>query len=297
LTVYAGSDTYTVTRTGSTDPIFVAIRPLTTATDISYVASDGTNTYGKKVTGKQYDADNVYNLGLRMNALITSPAVGQVIGDNGMNYAAGSLPSGVKAVAMIAYVGTAGSADASSSAYRGLAIALNDAGDGTWGKTGEYAGLTCYGEWKTGTANDAMNDLAGINNTNVLAPKYATDPLYAAAKIAKEYKYDASVAAGATPIGTSQWFLPTIAQWNMMVKSVTGSSDDLVMSGGSSVAAHTASNINSLCSASLSGGGYYWMSTEAGDSYVWFYGSWDGGINVTPKDNVGGLLVRPFLAF
>lgn len=51
---------------------------------------------------------------------ITSPSVGQVIGSDGKNYAYGSLPTGVTAVAMIAKV----------SGTSGLAIALDDE-DGT----------------------------------------------------------------------------------------------------------------------------------------------------------------------
>ena len=53
---------------------------------------------------------------------ITSPSVGQVIGSDGKNYAAASVPSGVTKVAMIAYV----------SGSNGLAIALADEGSMNW---------------------------------------------------------------------------------------------------------------------------------------------------------------------
>ena len=53
---------------------------------------------------------------------ITSPSVGQVIGSDGKNYAAASVPSGVTKVAMIAYV----------SGSNGLAIALADEGKLNW---------------------------------------------------------------------------------------------------------------------------------------------------------------------
>ena len=53
---------------------------------------------------------------------ITSPSVGQVIGSDGKNYAAASVPSGVTKVAMIAYV----------SGSNGLAIALADEGSLNW---------------------------------------------------------------------------------------------------------------------------------------------------------------------
>ena len=53
---------------------------------------------------------------------LTSPSVGQVIGSDGKNYAAASVPSGVTKVAMIAYV----------SGSNGLAIALADEGSLNW---------------------------------------------------------------------------------------------------------------------------------------------------------------------
>ena len=53
---------------------------------------------------------------------LTNPAVGQVIGSDGKNYAAANVPSGVDKVAMIAYV----------SGSNGLAIALADEGQMNW---------------------------------------------------------------------------------------------------------------------------------------------------------------------
>lgn len=53
---------------------------------------------------------------------ITSPSVGQVIGSDGKNYPAASVPSGVTKVAMIAYV----------NGSNGLAIALADEGSLNW---------------------------------------------------------------------------------------------------------------------------------------------------------------------
>ena len=53
---------------------------------------------------------------------ITSPSVGQVIGSDGKNYAYGSLPTGVTAVAKICYV----------SGSNGLALALTDEGEMNW---------------------------------------------------------------------------------------------------------------------------------------------------------------------
>ena len=67
----------------------------------------------------------------------------------------------------------------------------------------------------------------GIEFTNTLAGGCGASHVHAAARAAKDYKYDASVAAGAHPTGTSQWFLPTIYQWNRIVKGMCGDHGDL----------------------------------------------------------------------
>lgn len=87
---------------------------------------------------------------------LTSPAVGQVIGSDGKNYAAASVPSGVTKVAMIAYV----------SGSNGLAIALADEGSLNW----ETAKSTCEaktpaftnGTWKLPT-KDEWNQMFSAN--------------------------------------------------------------------------------------------------------------------------------------
>lgn len=75
LTVSVGSNTYTVSRSKAAGPIYVAIRP-TSSASISYKATIGTDIYTKSVTGKTYAAGNWYQLGLRMespfiNGLVT----------------------------------------------------------------------------------------------------------------------------------------------------------------------------------------------------------------------------------
>ena len=89
---------------------------------------------------------------------ITSPSVGQVIGSDGKNYAYGSLPTGVTAVAKICYV----------SGSNGLALALTDEeGKMNW----STAQTTCAahtapftgGTWKLATKDewDGMINAAG----------------------------------------------------------------------------------------------------------------------------------------
>ena len=90
---------------------------------------------------------------------LTSPSVGQVIGSDGKNYAAASVPSGVTKVAMIAYV----------SGSNGLAIALADEGEMNW----ETAKSTCEaktpaftnGTWKLPTQAE-WNQMFSANGGN-----------------------------------------------------------------------------------------------------------------------------------
>ena len=73
VTVSDGTNTYTVTPTGSTfgeDVIYVAIRPVTAA--LSYTATDGTTNYTKTATSREYAASGFYNLGLRMAVPVPS---------------------------------------------------------------------------------------------------------------------------------------------------------------------------------------------------------------------------------
>ena len=90
---------------------------------------------------------------------LTSPSVGQVIGSDGKNYAAASVPSGVTKVAMIAYV----------SGSNGLAIALADEGSLNWAtakstceaKTPAFTG----GTWKLPTMGE-WNQMFSANGGN-----------------------------------------------------------------------------------------------------------------------------------
>ena len=66
LLVEDGTNSYRVSRTKEAGPIYVAIRPTDAAT-INYTATDGSNFYEKTVSGKTYQASQMYPLGLRMS--------------------------------------------------------------------------------------------------------------------------------------------------------------------------------------------------------------------------------------
>ena len=105
---------------------------------------------------------------------LTSPAVGQVIGDDGKNYDYASLPGGVTAVAKICYV----------SGSNGLALALDDEGQMDW----STAISTCAahtpaftgGTWKLATKDEWTNMItaAGLSNLGLAIHSYWSSTEY-----------------------------------------------------------------------------------------------------------------------
>lgn len=65
MNIIAGTNSYTITGKDGDGHIYAAIQP-TSGANISYFATDGTKNYTKAVTDKNYAADNIYNLGLKM---------------------------------------------------------------------------------------------------------------------------------------------------------------------------------------------------------------------------------------
>jgi hypothetical protein len=113
--------TYTVTRKEGTEA----------ATSWTIAPAEATTTgvaAGTTVTATYNGAKKVKSVKAKKKAAaapalnLTSPAVGQVIGDDGKNYNYASLPGGVTAVAKICYV----------SGSNGLALALTDEGQMNW---------------------------------------------------------------------------------------------------------------------------------------------------------------------
>ena len=203
-------------------------------------------------------------------ANVTSADLGKLIGSDGNIYADKDAASAadVTAVAVICYVGDAGTADASSATYKGLALALTDANSGNKAAWCSQTSNTCLGtqsEYET----DAKTDMAGIANTDALVG-HATHT-HAAASAARGYN------SGTHPTGTSAWFLPSAGQWEKMIAA--------------------AGNYSALITrASLQSGDHYWSSSELSSFFVWRYdniyvGGWGRDSKDTPR------YVRACLAF
>ena len=70
MTISDGTNTYAVSFSETAGPIYVAIRPTSSAT-IYVTATDGTNEYGKTLTSKTYAANNGYNVTWNMSKMTT----------------------------------------------------------------------------------------------------------------------------------------------------------------------------------------------------------------------------------
>ena len=133
-------------------------------------------------------------------SLIVNPVVGQIIGSDGKNYDANAtLPSGVTAVAMIAYVG---SDNGEAAPYNnGLALALSDASTGCMWSTSN----TKIHTYNREDENFASESGLQYNDATLNSDTY---PAFKAA-----INYNGAVA----PTGCSAWFLASGYQWKKMI--------------------------------------------------------------------------------
>ena len=127
MTVSDGTNTYTVSRSAAAGPIYVAIRPMTSA-NIKIYATDGVNYYNKNLTGKTYAAGNGYSVSWKMPDALLSAATtadyGMVVCSKGhLHPAKTAVPSGCTAVGILGKVTETG---------HGLILALQDATKQQW---------------------------------------------------------------------------------------------------------------------------------------------------------------------
>jgi hypothetical protein len=179
----------------------------------------------------------------------------------------------------------------------GLAIALKDANDGNQCQWCTLE-VTCVAQSKdvATVLGTTGNFGKGIDNTNTLAGGCGASHVHAAARAAKDYKYDASVAAGAHPTGTSQWFLPTIYQWNLIVKGMCGDHGDLKYSDTNDY--YKLDKFNTKITAAGGTGVHNydrWSSVEYGDRYAWLMNFVKGCADYGGKTD--NSYVRAVLAF
>lgn len=255
--------------------------------DISY--SNNTNEGSSAVmtiTGKgNYTGTASTNFTITKDPGISlaSATVGMVIATNGKAYTNVSTANTYStAAAIIAYKGNG---ENNSSYNTGLAIALADV-SGTHAWYTANSG-TCVAQ--NSTIGTIISDLKGIEYTNKLAnATCGSGHVHAAAQQAKNYSV-------ATPTGCSQWFLPTIGQWNLMVKAMCGKSADLTTSTNND---YKADQFNTKITAAGGTGvqaSGYWSSVECNANYAWYMYFNNGDANGSSK--YYAIYVRPVLAF
>lgn len=215
----------------------------------------------------------------------TNKHVGYTISSDGYIYKDGETctKAGKTPVALVAYVGYGAEATGS---YKGLALALTDANGGDVCQWYTEDSGKCLSQNYADVAS-ALTDKNGIANTNALV---ADGHNHVAATAARNYGV-------ARPEGASEWFLPAMGQWNLMCKSLGGTNVDLINDTNIDLKAEV---LNTKITAAggtglVSRGGLYWSSTEANESWVWYYNGFGGMTWRFKKSNL--YYVRPVFAF
>lgn len=270
-----------------------------------FTGTCGTVTIGGVVTGPITTSPYTYYPGPLTYPIALSAAasdyVGSVVTTDGNVYATVAAASAASktAVAIIAYVGTAGSVDASSASYKGLAIALSDANSGSkcqWAKKDAgYADCLDGIGGQTGAIATALGFMNGITCTSTLTADGHSSHYHTAATAA------VSNNGTTAPTGTSGWFMPSMGQWNLIVqglatkKAGSAVTTDLTTSVNNT---YKANNLNSVITDAGGTGfqaGSYWASTEQTHVRAWVIYFTDGCAFNYAKDATW--YVRSVIAF
>ena len=296
--------------------VYVAL-PLTD-TGTSYnlkftVARSEKDAYEGTLANKTLQNNKFYGASVKLYAstleYATLADIGRVIGADGKLYdnATSATDASTQAVAVIAYVGAAGSADASSTTYRGLAIAMeycnkDNTGTGNWngtGSTNPWCNKTvqCNTEQNT-DISIVRNWKDGISKTTSLVEN--TDHNHWAAKAAKNY----NVSVPST--GTSGWFLPSIGQWQLIIKGLVTKQDNLSAlydeplnyypNSDNKMKSGYFNSILTAAGAALLQTSGHWSCSEYNNSSAWRVMFQSGYANQVEKNNNNNY-VRAVLAF
>lgn len=144
------------------------------------------------------------------------------------------------------------------------------------------------------TAGQALADINGKSNTNVLVNLSAIKDTYASGAFENvEENYPAAFACNLfSTVGTSQgdWYLPSIGELAYLFVRENVINQSLATLGNSAV------QVGNLTNATSSFGDWCWSSSEYSSNASWrIYGH--GGVNLDYKPNYGNIRVRSFAAF
>ena len=213
---------------------------------------------------------------------VTSAHVGKVIGADGNVYnTVAQANTATTACGVIAYVGAAGEVHSAYAAHKGIAVSLDET-------------LLAYS-----TVNE---DLDSPTNTFATVLTWKNGEFTTNAAVAKGTYPAFTWAAGhnTTPgrvSGASAWFLPSVGQWNLAVRGMTGSDTDLKEGSSNANSNMNRDKLNvvlNAAGASPLGVGNYMMATEYSTTEFWEY------IYLGYFDHMGksaAFAVRPIFTF
>ena len=213
---------------------------------------------------------------------VTSAHVGKVIGADGNVYnTVAQANTATTACGVIAYVGAAGEVHSAYAAHKGIAVSLDET-------------LLAYS-----TVNE---DLDSPTSTFATVLAWKNGEFTTNAAVAKGTYPAFTWAAGhnTTPgrvSGASAWFLPSVGQWNLAVRGMTGSDTDLKEGSSNANSDMDRDKLNvvlNAAGASPLGVGNYMMATEYSTTEFWEY------IYLGYFDHMGksaAFAVRPIFTF
>ena len=282
VTVNVGSTTVAAAAAAAKSDYYLCLVPATMGSgDLTIDATVGSDTYTyTKAGGVSLETSKYYQSTVTMTKQLTYPItlsaatsdyVGSVVTTDGNVYATVATASAASktAVAVIAYVGSAGSVDASSGTYKGLAVALSDANSGNdcqWAESFEDF-EDCLSSSQTSDIVAALGFKNGITCTSTLTGDGHTHAATTAAE---------SNNGITAPSGTSGWFMPSMGQWNLIVQGLAtkkaGSAVTTDLTYQTNNPTYKADNLNSVITAA-GGTGFqknsYWASTEQNFVRAW----------------------------
>jgi len=169
---------YNITGADSDGHIYVAMMSPdgSGSKDLTITATDGSHSYTKTLSDKAYQRNNFYQQGLKMPYYtLSNSKVGMIVGSDGKAYDVAdkaNLPTGVTAVAMVAY----------KNGSHGLAIQLNNSPSQMyWSNAKTYVeGLTEVpgGSWRLPSDEDWINMFTAIDGDGLDSNNTNPDPLY-----------------------------------------------------------------------------------------------------------------------
>ena len=179
MTIDTQYNSYNITGHDTDGHIYVAIAADKSST-LNITATDGSHSYTKSISGgNKYQANNFYQQGLKMPYYtLSNSTVGMIVGSDGKAYAVAdkdNLPTGVTAVAMVAY----------KDGSNGLAIQLNSSPSKmSWSDANAYTDYPTIsgnvGTWRLPSDEDWINMFTGcaIDGDGLQSDNPNPDPLY-----------------------------------------------------------------------------------------------------------------------